>query len=298
MNYLCEKVFVFGEILFDVFDGEEKLGGAPFNVAYNLLMQGHSPFMVSRVGSDRLGSAILSFMESSGLSTEYVDTDTEHGTGRVDVEVRDGEPSYHIRKDQAYDHIQTAGAQTENSFIYYGTLAVRNSTSRETLLNMTKNAFCGRFYDVNLRDGNWDVETVRLLAERADYLKLNIEELQTITRELGMGFDGYHDACLAVIEKFDLREIYVTFGAEGAACVGRGFHYSSDRFPVHSLRDTVGAGDAFSSVMINSILRGTNRSTALNRAAFYASAVCSLRGALTEDRDFYKNLLKEMSNVR
>ena len=44
---------VFGEVLWDCFpDGQQVLGGAPFNVAWHLHAFGISPLFVSRVGQD------------------------------------------------------------------------------------------------------------------------------------------------------------------------------------------------------------------------------------------------------
>jgi len=83
MNYFNGKLFVFGEVLFDIYNTEEKLGGAPFNVAFNLHMQGLNPLFISKIGQDRLGSRISQFMEENGLSKVYLGTDEERETGRV-----------------------------------------------------------------------------------------------------------------------------------------------------------------------------------------------------------------------
>lgn len=297
MNYSCRKLFVFGEILYDIFDGVEKLGGAPFNVAYNLRMQGHSPVMISRVGPDRMGVSILSFMEKAGLSTDFIETDGSRGTGCVDVSLVNGEPSYRIRKNQAYDYISPPEADTDGAFIYYGTLAARSAVSKRSLLHLLDNKRSEKFYDVNLRSGNWDMDTVRLLAGRADYLKMNGAELDTISGGLSLQNDDYRSACTALLEMFGLKGIFVTFGERGAAFVGRDRHLRSSKYPVKNMRDTVGAGDAFCSVVIDSILKNEDMEKALNRAAYFASAVCSIQGAITEKIKFYEKIKEEMNAV-
>ena len=52
------KPVIFGEVLFDVFpeEGNMVLGGAPFNVAWNLQAMGLAPHLVSRIGRDELGN--------------------------------------------------------------------------------------------------------------------------------------------------------------------------------------------------------------------------------------------------
>ena len=63
-----KRVVVFGEVLFDRFpDGSEILGGAPFNVAWNLQAFDVQPLLVSRVGKDRLGRRILGAMSEWGM---------------------------------------------------------------------------------------------------------------------------------------------------------------------------------------------------------------------------------------
>ena len=56
---------IFGEVLFDSFpeEGNMVLGGAPFNVAWNLQAMGQLPYLVSRVGDDALGDRIVGAMD-------------------------------------------------------------------------------------------------------------------------------------------------------------------------------------------------------------------------------------------
>jgi len=56
---------------------------------------------------------------------------------------------------------------------------------------------------------------------------------------------------------------------------------------VTRLVDTVGAGDAFAAVIIRDMLEGKTPAESLPRAARFASRICGLRGATTENRQFY-----------
>ncbi|MDD3617997.1 MAG: PfkB family carbohydrate kinase, partial [Desulfobulbaceae bacterium] len=51
--------------------------------------------------------------------------------------------------------------------------------------------------------------------------------------------------------------------------------------------DTVGAGDAFSSVLLLGLAAGWPMTVIMQRAQDFASGVVSLRGATTMDRNFY-----------
>ena len=75
---------IFGEVLFDCFpDGREILGGAPFNVAWNLQAFGMSPLLVSRVGDDSLGWQIQEKMKSWGMNINCLQLDPSYPTGRT-----------------------------------------------------------------------------------------------------------------------------------------------------------------------------------------------------------------------
>jgi fructokinase len=56
--------------------------------------------------------------------------------------------------------------------------------------------------------------------------------------------------------------------------------------------DTVGAGDAFSAVMIHGLRRGWRLATALDRALAFAAAICGQRGATVAEPDFYAPFLE------
>ena len=65
---------VFGEVLWDCFDdGTEVLGGAPFNVAWNLRGFGLDPLFVSRIGHDERGEKILDAMHRWGMDAAGVE---------------------------------------------------------------------------------------------------------------------------------------------------------------------------------------------------------------------------------
>ena len=101
------QVCVFGEVLFDHFpDGSRVLGGAPFNVAWHLQAFGQSPAFISRIGNDPEGDTIRRAMQAWGMRTDSLQIDTKHPTGRVMVELVDGEPAYDIVRPSAWDAIE------------------------------------------------------------------------------------------------------------------------------------------------------------------------------------------------
>ena len=130
------SIIVFGEVLFDRFpDGASVLGGAPFNVAWNLHAFGLAPLFISRVGDDSLGQTVRSTMKEWGMNTSFLQLDHAHPTGTVDVSIENNEPSFDIVNDRAYDFIdyKSIGQLPEDGILYHGSLALRNRVSAGTL---------------------------------------------------------------------------------------------------------------------------------------------------------------------
>lgn len=129
---------LFGEVLFDCFeDGSRVLGGAPFNVAWHLQAFGCSPLFISRVGDDPWGRKIRDVMQRWGMTTAGLQKDSAHPTGEVQVSLKQGQPSFDILPDRAYDHIHCEGIPPMNpSLVYHGSLGLRQAESANTLADI------------------------------------------------------------------------------------------------------------------------------------------------------------------
>jgi fructokinase len=284
-------ICVFGEVLFDHFpDGRRVLGGAPFNVAWHLQAFGLAPRFVSRVGADAEGEAVLAAMRDWGMDTRFVQVDPQRPTGRVSVRIAGNEPSYDIVADCAYDAIEPPGANLPAAgLLYHGSLALRSAVSRaalDTLLRATPPARI--FLDVNLRAPWWETESIRAMIHRADWLKLNRDELDTL-------YPGHSDnraQASRFLAENGLQGLVLTFGAGGAHAITAGGGDCQVR-PAQTVDvvDTVGAGDAFASVMILGLTRDWPLAQTLERAQQFASRIVGRRGATVHERDFYRPLL-------
>jgi fructokinase len=278
---------IFGEVLFDCFpDGERKLGGAPFNVAWHLQAFGDHPVFISRVGNDESGQQIRNAMENWQLSTEGLQTDNEHRTGEVQVSLQGSEPSYDIRADRAYDFIQTAELPglRNDAIVYHGSLALRNSVSKDAFEFLTRPKSVSVFMDVNLRTPWWNKEDIYKCLERAKWCKLNHLELN----ELGFNSADLQQDMTRMQTHFQLEQLIVTRGEEGGIVrCNDGTFYEQKRVVAEQLVDTVGAGDAFSAMYIHGLLAGWPVQKILLNAQHFASKVIGLRGAVSEDPAFY-----------
>ena len=129
---------VFGEVLFDCFeDGSRVLGGAPFNVAWHLQAFGFSPLLISRVGDDPMGQQIRDTMQRWGMSVAGLQQDSAHPTGEVRISLSDGQPSFNILPDRAYDHIRADMIPPVTpSLTYHGSLGLRQPESAAALAEL------------------------------------------------------------------------------------------------------------------------------------------------------------------
>jgi fructokinase len=283
-------VVVFGEVLWDRFeDGREILGGAPFNVAWNLRGLGFHPLFVSRVGDDEPGARILSAMREWGLDPSGVEIDPERPTGRVTVSERDGSPSFRIEPDQAYDSVAgDATRAAQNAILYHGSLILRTAPAREARRRLRGGLDGPVFLDVNLRDPWWDRDVVHDCLDEAQRVKLNDDELARLTPE-DTRAASWEEQARRLRDAHDLEAVIVTRGSEGAAILLRNeTPRTIPAAPVENLVDTVGAGDAFASVCLAGLLEDWPPAVVLERANRFAARLCSVRGATIRDRSFYE----------
>lgn len=283
-----QRPLIFGEVLFDSFaDGGDILGGAPFNVAWNLRMLGADPLFVGAVGSDELGQRVRAAMVGAGLDTRALQVAPGAPTGRVEVTLEAGEPSYDILPDQAYDEVRAEALEAvvpeRAPLLYHGSLALRSEPSRSACDWLARRSE-RRFVDVNLRRPWYRRDTVLELIRGADYVKLNLDEL----RELADGSDDLARVA-GLFETAGIREaVILTAGTAGAGIHTRaGDRVAAPAPDVTDLRDPVGAGDAFASMVILGLLRGWAWADTLERALDFAARVCTLQGATSTDPDFY-----------
>ena len=84
MNHNTPWVLGIGEILWDMLPDGKHCGGAVANVVYHLSKRGIKSVVASAVGKDMLGAELLAFLNSRGISTEFIATNNLN-TGVVEV---------------------------------------------------------------------------------------------------------------------------------------------------------------------------------------------------------------------
>jgi fructokinase len=283
-----ERPVIFGEVLYDCFpDGQAVLGGAPFNVAWHLQGFGRAPLFISRVGDDPLGHHVKDAMHNHGMDASGLQLDSLHPTGKVTITMSGNSHSFEIIPDQAYDYIDQGALPPlpDSTLFYHGSLAARSPVSAQTLAFLNTRYAGKRLVDVNLRSPWWQQQQVLELVDGAWLAKLNDEELLQLVPDM-------EDDTARIQHLFNtagLQLLLVTRGAAGAellTATGDSFLVAPD--PVTDVVDTVGAGDAMTSVLILAILQGWPWQQALERSQAFASAIVGQRGATVEEPGFYQ----------
>jgi fructokinase len=284
---------MFGEVLFDMFpDGSVVLGGAPFNVAWHLQAFGLAPLLISRVGADALGRQVGAAMLEWGMDRSGLQIDSAHPTGTVNITFNSEEPEFDIVADRAFDYIDRYAIPPywTTRPLYHGTLAMRGPVSKETLRELKSNSDGLIFMDVNLRPPWWSLGDVTKALIGASCIKVNHDELRQIA-QTGASIEAKAEWLLT---HASAQSVLVTKGKEGAMMfMSDGTHASVAPKPALKVVDTVGAGDAFSSVMLMGQIKQWPIDVTLDRAQSFASAMVGVRGAVVKDTNFYHGFLQQ-----
>lgn len=276
-----------GEVLWDVFPEGARLGGAPFNFAYFCGRLGAAARIVSRVGADEQGRALLDEARRMGVDTSLIQIDNAQPTGIVRVSIgSDGVPAYECPAQTAWDFIETTESALEAArqadIIGFGTLAQRHNVSWRTIhrLLAEAKAECLRVCDVNLRHQYYSPEFLTESFLQAEIVKLNEDEFALVKQLLGTSPQD-DEAAQWLVEEFDLRALVLTLGPHGARAWSTTTQAQVGGLVVR-VRDTVGSGDAFAATFAMEMARGSSLETALFWANVAGAYVATQHGATPE----------------
>ncbi len=275
-----------GEALWDVLPEGKKIGGAPANFAYHVSQFGLPSCVVSAVGDDALGREIVENFTSKGLNQLIAEVPYPTGTVQVEID-QAGIPQYDIKENVAWDNIpytdQLESLAKRTKAVCFGSLAQRNVVSRETINRfldaMPQSDDSLVVFDVNLRQGFYNKEILCNSMSRCNILKINDEELVTVSRMFGYPGIDLQDKCWILLGKYNLKMLILTCGINGSYVFTPG-NVSFQPTPKVEVADTVGAGDSFTAAFISSILKGKSVQEAHSRAVRTSAYVCTKKGAM------------------
>jgi fructokinase len=281
-----------GELLWDLLPDGARLGGAPANFSVMAGRLGNHAAILSRIGGDDLGQAAIDFLSPLPVDASAVQVDPVHETGRVTVTFEDGEPVYSINQPVAWDFLELrdewlrlaerAGA------LCFGTLAQRNSVSRQTIQALVANSLpeCIRIFDANLRAPFYSSEVIEESIGLATVLKLSDAETLELMNLLGLerrrpsARRGLRSAAERLLNVFpNLQLVAITRGSRGSLLVSRQGWNDHPGFPV-KVADPVGAGDAFAAALVHYMLRGAGLALLNEAGNRWGAWVASQPGAI------------------
>ena len=287
---MSARIVAMGDGLWDLFPDGPRFGGATANYACHASILGAEVRMVSGVGADKRGDALLQVYRKHGVNTDLVQVLQGYPTGVVEVELtQSGLPSFTIGENAAWDHWEW-NQEIEKTVrkadaLYFGTLGQRGPSARVGIrkaLSIAQGQNIPRILDINLRAPFYDHALIRESIALCSVLKLSDEELA----EVGQACEWAEtlsdtDALGELRSKFGLDLVVMTRGAEGALLIHSDGMVEHPGVPA-TVVDTVGAGDSFTASLTLGLLGGKEYAEILENACKVASGVCSHAGAVPE----------------
>jgi fructokinase len=299
------RIAVIGEALIDLVDpGDDSAcrahaGGGPFNVAVGLARLGQPVAFVGRFSRDPFGTVLRNHASRSHVDLGFAVTDRQPTTIAM-VELTDGVARYEFSVDGTADFQWTAAEldhlPTSAEIVHYGSLASWLPPGAEIVERRVAELHAaGKVlvsYDPNVRPQlQPDAAAARKQVERAlrtaHMVKASAEDLHWL----------YDDEPIESVAPRWLaagpRVVVITHGGDGATAFVEGAAPVQRRVYPASIVDTVGAGDAFTSGLLDALCRrGVSEPARLDRlrrpevlaavvdeAALVAALTCSRAGA-------------------
>nr|WP_321408424.1 carbohydrate kinase [uncultured Carboxylicivirga sp.] len=276
------KVIGIGELLWDVFPDQKKIGGAPLNFAYHVSKLGNRGLALSAVGKDDLGDEIIEVIKKVGVDYDIEYKDYPTGTVQVTLNA-DGVPSYEICEPVAWDFISLKPEWEEEaksaSAICFGSLAQRDEVSRKSIRTLVKLTSDDTYkvFDINLRQQFYSKDLIKESLELCNVLKINDEELEVVSEMFELS-GNQDEKCQLLLNQYNLKLLVLTCGTNGSYLY-QGEKISFKETQKVKVADTVGAGDSFTAAIVTGLLNNQNLEEMHERAVKLSAYVCTKNGA-------------------
>jgi len=288
----------FGEILWDVLPDGAMPGGAPLNVAYHLNKLGLPTSIISKIGNDEKGLKLEHLLDGWQINKSLLQRDAIHPTSEVIARVGSrNEVSYEIVFPVAWDfidHQSMIDSELQSStYFVYGSLASRNTLTRETLFKFLESDAV-KVFDINLRPPFFNKSLLADLMERADIIKFNESELQMVQILFGGSFINEKEQVRFIQDRFNIPEVIVTKGEFGASYyrMDQSYHAWGSEVKVN---DTIGSGDSFLAAFIANHQMGQSPKTIIKNAIGMGAFIATKKGGCPQyEIEEYKKFIEQI----
>ena len=287
---MSARIVAMGDGLWDLFPDGPRFGGATANYPCHASRLGADVHMVSGVGEDERGEALLQVYRKHVVNTDRIQVLKEYPTGVVHVELTEsGLPTFTIGENAAWDNWDWNQAVEEKVLdadaVYFGTLGQRGKSAREGIrraLEIGRTNKILRILDINLRAPFYDDDLIRDSIALCSVLKLSDEELDRVCQACGLSHHASQVENLATIhQQYELDLVVMTQGSKGVTLLSPEGITEQLGVPT-TVVDTVGAGDSFTASMTLGLLEDKNYAEILADACEVAAGVCSHAGAVPD----------------
>ncbi|MCG6186137.1 carbohydrate kinase family protein [Maribellus maritimus] len=281
-----KKIVAFGEIVWDLLPNGKVLGGTPSNMVFRSNSFGEEGYLLSRVGDDKLGHAVLNKLKELGISDENVQMDSAFPTGTVNITFDEkGDPRYNVTLDVAFDHIEFSAEALKLArnadCLFYGLLPQRFGLSKNTIRELIKESPDSlKFFDLKLFEHFFDLTVVDFLLRNSNIVRIKEKEIGFLAEKLDLKPDSLEDFGALLLAKYKKLDLVLVTRGEGGI-----FAYSKRQgaFRISGynikMRDNIGSGMAFSAGFLHYYLNGKSIEEALEFGNAAGALNTSKRGA-------------------
>jgi fructokinase len=277
-----------GEVLWDLYPDVQYLGGAPANATIHANRLGANGIVVSAVGQDRLGDALLSCLKEQMIETRYIQRIPDYPTGTVLVQLDANRiPQFTCSNDVAFDYLRwndsLVALSHQADAVLVGTLAQRNAISHQTIQTFLEQVSNGVVvFDVNFRGWNASVkEVVEKTLVHTDILKMNETEMQAMQKAFGKTDQSAEDFLGWLNGSYQLKLAVLSLGSQGCLVSNGTKRILSPGVEVNTV-DTTGCGDGFVAGLVMKYLEGSSLEEMAKFANYLGAFVATKKGAVPE----------------
>ena len=269
------KVIAIGEALIDFIPHEKGRalndvenflrvpGGAPLNVAAAVAKLGGKSQMLTKLGQDGFGDAILNEVKPLGVDVSRISRTNEANTALAFVSLReDGERDFSFYRNPSADMLLSAEEIcvedfNEKDILHFCSVSLIDAPIKEAhrrAIEIAKEKGCLISFDPNVRLPLWKNpedcrKAILEFLPLSNIVKISDEELEFIT-----GIKDEKEA-LDFLLTGDVKVIIYTKGTNGAEFITKERVIFSPSFKV-SAQDTTGAGDSFIGSLLYQVAEG------------------------------------------